>query len=118
MSSMSNETFPSPDTSPAFLAALVEYTDDGVISTDVAGKVRTWNKGAERIFGYSATEMIGRNLSVLMPGGTGAFTPVLDRLRAGEQLDRIEAVRIAKDGRLVHVSLIGTAVREIGRAHV
>lgn len=107
-----SDTFPSPDTTPAFLAALVEYTDDGVVSTDLSGKVRTWNKGAERIFGYGAGEMIGRSLSVLMPGGTGAFTPVLDRLRAGEQLDRIEAVRIAKDGRLVHVSLMGTAVRD------
>lgn len=109
---MPHDTFPSPETSPAFLAALVEYTDDGVVSTDLGGKVRTWNKGAERIFGYAASEMIGHSLSVLMPGGTGAFTPVLDRLRAGEQLDRIEAVRIAKDGRLVHVSLMGTAVRD------
>lgn len=110
-----DDAFPSPDTTPAFLAALVEYTDDGVVSTDLTGKVRTWNKGAERIFGYTADEMIGRSLSVLMPGGTGAFTPVLDRLRAGEQLDRIEAVRIAKDGRLVHVSLMGTAVRDAQR---
>lgn len=109
---MTHDSFPSPETSPAFLAALVEYTDDGVVSTDLSGKVRTWNKGAERIFGYSAGEMIGRTLSVLMPGGTGAFTPVLDRLRAGEQLDRVEAVRIAKDGRLVHVSTMGTAVRD------
>ncbi len=109
---MPNDTFPSPDTTPAFLAALVEYTDDGVVSTDLSGKVRTWNAGAERIFGYTSKEMVGRTLSILMPGGTGAFTPVLDRLRAGEQLDRIEAVRIAKDGRLVHVSLMGTAVRD------
>lgn len=107
-----HDTFPSPETSPAFLAALVQYTDDGVISTDLSGRVRTWNAGAERIFGYSAQDMIGRTLSVLMPGGTGAFTPVLDRLRAGELIDRIEAVRIAKNGRLVHVSLMGTAVRD------
>ena len=109
---MPNDLFPSPDTTAAFLAALVEHTDDGVVSTDLSGKVRTWNTGAERIFGYTADEMIGRSLSVLMPGGTGAFTPVLDRLRAGERLDRIEAVRIAKDRRLVHVSLMGTAVRD------
>jgi two-component system sensor kinase FixL len=109
---MSHETFPSPESSPAFLAALVELTDDGIVSTDLNGRVRTWNKGAERIFGYSASEMIGRTLSVLMPGGTGAFTPVLDRLRSGEQLDRVEAVRIAKNGRLVHVSTIGTAIRD------
>lgn len=56
--------------------------------------------------------MLGRSLSVLMPGGTGAFTPVLDRLRAGEVVDRAESVRIAKSGRVVHVSTLGTALRD------
>lgn len=56
--------------------------------------------------------MIGGSLSILMPGGTGGFTPVLDRLRAGEVLDRVESVRIAKNGRVVHVSTLGTTVRD------
>ncbi|MBM3772439.1 MAG: PAS domain S-box protein, partial [Acidimicrobiia bacterium] len=56
--------------------------------------------------------MIGQSLSILMPGGTGVFTPVLDRLRAGEVLERVESVRVARDGRVVHVSTLGTAVRD------
>lgn len=56
--------------------------------------------------------MVGRSLTILMPGGSGAFTPVLDRIRAGERLDRVESVRIAKNGRVVHVSTLGTAVRD------
>ena len=77
---MPQDTFPSPETSPAFLAALVEYTDDGVVSTDLSGKVRTWNKGAERIFGYSTQEMIGRSLSVLVVATSGA-APVISQTR-------------------------------------
>ena len=54
------------------LSALLDSSDDAIVSTDVSGAIRIWSRGAERIFGYSADEMIGRSLSILMPGGTGA----------------------------------------------
>jgi two-component system sensor kinase FixL len=109
---MPRDTAESAHAATALLSALLDSSDDAIVSTDVSGAIRIWSRGAERIFGYSADEMIGRSLSILMPGGTGAFTPLLERLRSGERLNRIEAVRIAKDGRLVHVSILGTAVRD------
>ncbi|MGE3178932.1 MAG: PAS domain S-box protein [Vicinamibacterales bacterium] len=103
---------PSPGTSHALLSAVADVTDEGIVGIDPLGQVHTWNKGAERIFGYTAEEMMGRTLAVLMPGGTGAFTPVLDRVRQGQEVDRVETVRIAKGNRLVHVSMAGTALRD------
>jgi PAS domain S-box-containing protein len=103
---------PLPETARALFSAVTDLTEDGIVGIDLQGQVHTWSQGAERIFGYSAEEMIGRTLAILMPGGTGAFTPVLDRLRQGQHVDRVEAVRIAKGNRLVHVSTAGTALRD------
>lgn len=103
---------PLPETAQALFSAVTDLTEDGIVGIDLQGRVHTWNQGAERIFGYTSEEMMGRTLSILMPGGTGAFTPVLDRLRRGQQVDRVDAVRIAKGNRLIHVSTAGTALRD------
>ena len=103
---------PLPEAAHALFSAVTNLTEDAIVGIDLQGRVHTWSHGAERIFGYAAEEMIGRTLSILMPGGTGAFTPVLDRLRQGQHVDRVEAVRIAKGNRLVHVSTAGTALRD------
>lgn len=103
---------PLPETTQALLSAVTDLSEDGIVGIDLQGRVHTWSQGAERIFGYTAEEMMGRTLSILMPGGTGAFTPVLDRLRRGQQVDRVDAVRIAKGNRLIHVSTAGTALRD------
>lgn len=102
------------DVAGHLFSALTSLSEDGVVATDLRGTVRTWNEGAERIFGYTADEMIGESLSVLMPGGQGAFTPILHRVVSGERLDRVEAIRIAKGGRLVRVSIAGTPVQDEG----
>jgi len=88
------------------LAALVESSDDAIISKDVNGIVTTWNKGAERIFGYSAEEMIGKPIAIIAaPDHIDEMPRILERIKKGERIDHYETIRKAKDGRLVAISL-------------
>ncbi len=95
------------------LAAIVESSDDAIISKDVNGIVTSWNKGAERIFGYSAEEMIGRPIATIAPPDRLDEMPrILERIRRGERIDHYETVRKAKDGRLVSISLTVSPIRD------
>jgi len=86
------------------LAAIVESSDDAIISETLDGIVMTWNAGAERIFGYSAGEIIGKHISTLAPDDRkGEVTKVLARIGQGERVDHLETERVAKDGRRIHV---------------
>jgi PAS domain S-box-containing protein len=88
------------------LAAIVDSSDDAVVSKDLNGVVTSWNKGAQRIFGYTAEEMIGQSIVRLMPPDRVNEEPViLARLRRGERVEHFETVRVRKDGRLIDVSL-------------
>ena len=88
------------------MADVVESSDDAIISKDLNGLVTSWNKGAERIFGYTAKEMIGRPIAVLAPPNRADEMPkILDRIRRGERVDHFESVRRGKYGRLVNVAL-------------
>ena len=88
------------------LAAIVESSDDAIFSKTLDGIVLTWNPGAERLYGYSAEEMIGRSVAVLVPADRPLEVPeMLERLRNGEQIQHFETVRLRKDGSLVDVSL-------------
>jgi PAS domain S-box-containing protein len=88
------------------LAAIVESSDDAIISKDLNGIVCSWNKGAERIFGYTADEVIGKPITVLMPPERINEEPgILERIRKGERIDHYETVRRRKDGTLLNVSL-------------
>jgi PAS domain S-box-containing protein len=90
----------------SLFSGLVESSDDAIITKDLNGVVTSWNRGAERIFGYSAEEMIGRPLAILAPSDRAAEMPgILDRIKRGERVDHFESVRRGKDGRLVNVSL-------------
>jgi PAS domain S-box-containing protein len=93
------------------LAAIVESSDDAIMSADIDGTVTSWNRGAEQIFGYTAAEMIGRSLSVIGPDDEPQEP--LDRLAAVVEMGegRYEATRRRKDGSLVDVSLTVSAVR-------
>src|SRR5579864_3164208 len=82
------------------LAAIVESSDDAILSKDLNGIIHSWNKGAERIYGYSAAEMIGRHVSSLRPRDYPDDTgEIMERLRRGERLEHYETMRQAKDGR-------------------
>lgn len=97
----------------AWLAAVVESSDDAIIGKDMDGIVTSWNPAAERLFGYTAAEMIGRPISLLAAAGRENEMPaILDRLRRGERIDHFETVRRCKDGRLVEISLTVSPVRD------
>ena len=88
------------------LAAVVESSDDAIISMSLDTTIITWNLGAERIFGYTAAEAIGQSVSMLIPPHSDDEEPViLRRLLEGERIDHYETIRMHKDGRLLNVSL-------------
>ena len=95
------------------LAAIVESSDDAIISKNLNGIVTSWNKGAERIFGYSAAEIIGRPISVIAsPDRVDEMPKILARIRQGERIEHYETVRRAKNGSLVNISLTVSPVRD------
>jgi PAS domain S-box-containing protein len=94
-------------------AAIIESSDDAIISKDLDGVIRSWNNGAERIFGYSAQEVIGQSVTILMPAGRENEEPeILARIRRGERIDHYETVRKRKDGTLVDISLTVSPVKD------
>jgi PAS domain S-box-containing protein len=94
------------------LATIVETSDDAIISKNLEGVILTWNAGAERIFGYTADEVIGKPVTVLMPANRVDEEPgILARLRRGERIDHYQTVRQRKDGTLIDISLTVSPVR-------
>lgn len=95
------------------LASIVENTDDAIIGRDLDGIVTSWNEAAERLYGYKASEMIGKPLSVLIPTDRPDEEPeILARLRRGDSIDHYETVRVAKDGRKIQVSLTASPIKD------
>jgi PAS domain S-box-containing protein len=95
------------------LAAVVESSSDAIVSKDLNGIVMSWNKGAERLFGYTAEEAVGKPITILIPSDRQDEEPaILNRIRAGEQLDHFETVRRCKDGRMVDISLTISPIRD------
>ncbi len=98
------------------LAAVVESSDDGIISKDLNGFVTSWNPAAERIFGYTAQEAIGRNILFLIPPELHSDEPmILGKIRAGEPLEHFETVRLHKNGSRLDVSLTVSPIRDGGK---
>ncbi|WP_158816433.1 sensor histidine kinase [Methylocapsa sp. S129] len=94
------------------LASIVESSDDAIIGKDLNGIIASWNCGAQRVFGYTAEEMIGRPVSVLIPPERENEEPgILQRIRRGERIDHYETVRRRKDGSLVDISLTVSPIR-------
>jgi PAS domain S-box-containing protein len=94
------------------LAAIVESSDDAILTKDLNGIITTWNKGAERIFGYTAGEIIGKPVLVLIPEEHHAEEPVImAKIRKGERIDHYETIRRRKDGSLFDISLTISPVR-------
>jgi PAS domain S-box-containing protein len=94
------------------LAAIVESSDDAIIGTDLAGVVQTWNRGAERVYGYRADEAIGRPMTLLPPERAIEEAEILRSIASGESIESFETVRIRKDGRQIQVSLTISPIRD------
>ncbi|HZJ45075.1 MAG TPA: PAS domain S-box protein [Pyrinomonadaceae bacterium] len=95
------------------LASIVESSDDAVISKDLNGVISSWNKAAERIFGYSADEVIGHPIAILIPPDRLDEEPViLRRIRAGRSVQHYETIRRRKDGKLIDISLTVSPLRD------
>jgi PAS domain S-box-containing protein len=95
------------------LAAVVESSDDAILSKDLNGIIATFNQGAERLFGYKAKEVVGKPITILIPRDRQHEEPeILARIRRGERIDQYETVRRRKDGTLVDVSLTVSPVKD------
>ena len=102
----------SPELAPYWLSALIESADDAIISKTLDGIITSWNNGAERIFGYTAEEVIGKPVTILIPEGQEDEEPaILARLRAGDRIEHYETVRVRKDGRHIDISLTVSPIK-------
>ena len=97
------------------LASIVESSDDAIIAKSLDGVIQSWNVAAERIFGYTAEEAVGRNIALIIPPERVAEeNHIIGRLRKGERVDHFETVRRRKDGTRVDVSLTISPIRDAG----
>jgi PAS domain S-box-containing protein len=96
----------------ARLAAIVESSDDAILSKDLHGVIRTWNAGAERLFGYRAEEAVGQPITLLLPPERiDEESQILKTLLSGRRVERLETVRATKDGRRIDVSVTASPVK-------
>ena len=97
----------------ALKAAIVDSSDDAIVSKTLDGVITSWNPAAERLFGYSAAEAIGQPVLLIVPPDRHAEeADLLARLRRGEKIDHVQTVRRTKDGRLIPVSLTVSPIRD------
>jgi PAS domain S-box-containing protein len=95
------------------LAAVVDSSDDAIVSKTLEGIITSWNRGAERLFGYFAEEVIGKHISILFPSERIAEeTMILARIKRGERIEHYETVRLRKDGSMVSISLSVSPIKD------
>lgn len=97
----------------AEIASIVEFSDDAIISNDLHGYIKSWNRGAQRMYGYTDTEMIGSPISRLIPkGGTNEIPQILEHIKKDESVDHIESIRMKKNGALIKVLISASPVKD------
>src|SRR5205823_388912 len=97
----------------ALLSGIIECSDDAIVSKDLEGIVTSWNSGAEKIFGYSSAEIVGRSIRLLIPRDADKEeTEILARIRGGESINHYETLRIRKDGKPIEVSLTVSPLKD------
>src|SRR3954468_19206005 len=102
-----------PDLANRHLAKVVESSDDAIVSKDLDGTIRSWNRAAERMFGYTAEEAIGRSIRMIIPADRQSEEDtVLASIRAGEAVAHFETIRQRKDGSLIPISLTVSPIRD------
>lgn len=97
----------------AMLAAIVTSSEDAIISKDLDGRIMTWNRSAQEIFGYSADEIVGKPITVLFPPErAGEEAEILGRVRRGDRVEHYETIRLKKDGTPIHISVSVSPVKD------
>ncbi len=97
----------------AFLASIVASSDDAIIGKSLDGKILSWNRGAERIYGYTEEEVVGSSISIIIPPDRAdEFSQILERIKQGESLENYETVRVREDGVLINVSLTVSPIKD------
>lgn len=100
------------DAAAHHLSAIVESSFDAIVSKNLDGVITSWNAAAERLFGYSSEEAVGKSVTMLIPADQQGEEPrILERIRRGERVDSFETIRRRKDGKLIPVSLTVSPVR-------
>jgi PAS domain S-box-containing protein len=100
--------------SQRLLAAIVESSEDAILGLNLDGTIASWNHGAEKIYGYSAQEAVGKSILMLAPGRTEEVWSIIDKIRSGEPVAHYETIRVKKDGTTVHVCLSASPIRSPG----
>src|SRR5207302_9431875 len=94
---------------------IVDSCDDAIIGKTLEGIITSWNQGAQRIYGYSAEEVLGKSISILAPAERPDEIPqILEKIAQGERIEHFESLRITKDGRRLRVSLSVSPIRDAG----
>jgi len=102
----------SGDRAALHYAAIVESSDDAILSKDLNGVITSWNNGAQRLFGYTAEEAVGKPVTILIPADRQDEEPmILDRIRRGERIEHYETIRQRKDGSLIYISLTVSPIK-------
>ena len=97
-----------------YLSAIIESSEDAIIGKTLDGIVTSWNKAAEKIFGYTRAEIIGKSILVLVPPGLhDEELKILEKLKNGERIDHYETIRIKKDGSHIRISLTASPIKDI-----
>jgi PAS domain S-box-containing protein len=108
-----DETEAVPDNSRYFLAAIIESSDDAIISKNLRGVITSWNGAAQRVFGYAAEEIVGQPILRLVPEELHSEeAEILEKIRAGERIDHYETIRVRKGGEKFSVSVAISPVRD------
>jgi PAS domain S-box-containing protein len=103
----------------AHLAAVIESSDDAIIAKDLNGKINAWNRGAEKVFGYSASEAVGKSMLMLLPlDRVNEESDILARIRRGESVEHFETVRVRKNGTSINISATISPIKDSGGAIV
>lgn len=110
---------PSDDRAARHLAAIIESSDDAIVSKDLDGIVTSWNQAAERMFGYTAAEVVGQSITIIIPEDRlHEEREVLRRIRRGDKVDHFETLRRHKSGKLIPISLTISPIRNASGAVV
>ncbi|HYG10388.1 MAG TPA: PAS domain S-box protein, partial [Pyrinomonadaceae bacterium] len=104
---------PAGKNAASWLTAIIESADDAIVSKTLEGIITSWNQGAQRIFGYTAEEVIGKPVAILIPEDHQDEEPtILSRIRRGERIEHYETIRMRKDGTLIDISLTVSPIKD------